>query len=163
MYRFGGPGVPIGGCKGIIDALESVIAAHGGKIHTETEVSKILVENGKAAGVLVGEEVHKADLVISNLGHVFIIREIQKETGGFTELIPMAFLPYNNPIGEKMIASGKFSTTGLEDLQLIAISRVILHTYVKNIQATCCSVPSKITFPRSYALSGPLQPGSGKG
>ncbi|AKB54563.1 MULTISPECIES: phytoene desaturase family protein [Methanosarcina] len=69
MYRFGGPGVPIGGCKGIIDALESVIAAHDGKIHTETEVSKILVENGKAAGVLVGEEAHKADLVISNLGH----------------------------------------------------------------------------------------------
>ncbi|HEY3360582.1 MAG TPA: NAD(P)/FAD-dependent oxidoreductase [Methanosarcina sp.] len=69
MYRFGGPGVPMGGCKGIIDSLESVIAAHGGKIHTETEVSKILVENGKAAGVLIGEEAYKADLVISNLGH----------------------------------------------------------------------------------------------
>lgn len=69
MYRFGGPGVPIGGCKGVIDALESVIAAHDGKIHTETEVSKIFVENGKAVGVLVGEEAYKADLVISNLGH----------------------------------------------------------------------------------------------
>lgn len=69
MYRFGGPGVPIGGCKGVIDALESVIAAYDGKIHTETEISKILVENGKAAGVLIGEEAHKADLVISNLGH----------------------------------------------------------------------------------------------
>jgi phytoene dehydrogenase-like protein len=69
MYRFGGPGVPIGGCKGVIDALESVIAAHGGKIHTKTEVSKILVENGKAEGVFIGEEAHKADLVISNLGH----------------------------------------------------------------------------------------------
>lgn len=69
MYRFGGPGVPIGGCKGVIDALESVIAAHDGKIHTETEVSKILVESGKAVGVLVGEEAYKADLIISNLGH----------------------------------------------------------------------------------------------
>ncbi len=69
MYIFGGPGVPMGGCKGITDSLESVIAANGGKIHTETEVSKILVENGKAAGVIIGEEAHKADLVISNLGH----------------------------------------------------------------------------------------------
>lgn len=69
MYRFGGPGVPIGGCKGVINALENVIAAHGGKIHTKTEVSKILVENGKVKGVLIGEEAHKADLVISNLGH----------------------------------------------------------------------------------------------
>ena len=70
MYRFGGPGVPIGGCKGVTDALESIIVAHGGKIHTGTEISKILVENGKAAGVLIGEEAYKADLVISNLGHV---------------------------------------------------------------------------------------------
>ncbi|HEY9753623.1 MAG TPA: NAD(P)/FAD-dependent oxidoreductase [Oculatellaceae cyanobacterium] len=70
MYRFGGPGVPIGGCKGVIDALESVIAANGGKIHTGTEVSKILMENGRAAGVLIGEEAYEANLVISNLGHV---------------------------------------------------------------------------------------------
>jgi phytoene dehydrogenase-like protein len=69
MYRFGGPGVPIGGCKGIIDALERVIVAQGGEIHTRTEVSKILVENGKAAGVLIGEVSYKANLVISNLGH----------------------------------------------------------------------------------------------
>ncbi|RXA19507.1 NAD(P)/FAD-dependent oxidoreductase [Methanosarcina sp. MSH10X1] len=70
MYRFGGPGVPIGGCKGVIDALESVIATYGGKIHTGTEVLKIFMEGGKAAGVLIGEEVHKADLIVSNLGHV---------------------------------------------------------------------------------------------
>ena len=56
MYRFGGPGVPIGGCKGVIDALESVIAANGGRIHTKTEVSKILVENGRATGVIVGDD-----------------------------------------------------------------------------------------------------------
>lgn len=74
MYRFGGPGIPIGGCKGIIDALESVIASNGGKIYTKTEVSKILVENGKAAGVLAGNETYKANLIISNLGHVATAR-----------------------------------------------------------------------------------------
>jgi phytoene dehydrogenase-like protein len=70
MYRFGGTGVPIGGCKGIIDALEAVITANGGKVHTKTEVSKILVENGRAAGVIVGDETFAADLIISDLGHV---------------------------------------------------------------------------------------------
>lgn len=74
MYRFGGPGIPIGGCKGIIDALECVIASNGGKIYTKTEVSKILVENGKAAGVLAGNEIYKANLIISNLGHVATAR-----------------------------------------------------------------------------------------
>ncbi len=78
------------------------------------------------------------------LDHVFIIREIQQETGGFAELIPMSFLPYNNRIGEKMLASGKFSSTGLEDLQLLAISRVILHTHVENIQATWVKLGKKL-------------------
>ncbi len=69
MYRFGGPGIPVGGCKGVIDALEAVIKAKGGKIHTGQEVSKVLVENGKAAGVIAEGKEHKADLVVSNLGH----------------------------------------------------------------------------------------------
>ncbi len=69
MYRFGGPGVPMGGCKGVIDSLERVIAVNGGKIYTKTEVSKILVENGRASGVIVGDKTHEANLIISNLGH----------------------------------------------------------------------------------------------
>ncbi len=84
------------------------------------------------------------ETVEERLDHVFIIREIQQETGGFTELIPMSFLPYNNPIGEKMMASGKFANTGLEDLQLIAISRIILHTHVNNIQATWVKLGKKL-------------------
>ena len=75
MYRFGSPGVPVGGCKAIIDALEAVIFANGGRIHTKAEVSRILVENGRATGVVVGDETYganetyKANLVVSNLGH----------------------------------------------------------------------------------------------
>jgi 5-amino-6-(D-ribitylamino)uracil---L-tyrosine 4-hydroxyphenyl transferase len=82
--------------------------------------------------------------VEERLDHIFIIREIQKKTGGFTELIPMSFLPYNNPIGENMLASGKFASNGLEDLQLIAISRIILHTHVNNIQATWVKLGQKL-------------------
>jgi phytoene dehydrogenase-like protein len=69
MYRFGGPGVPVGGCKAIIDALGTVIFSNSGRIHTKTEVSRILVENGRATGVIVGDEIFRAELVVSNLGH----------------------------------------------------------------------------------------------
>ncbi len=69
MYRCGGPGVPVGGCKGVTDALESVIAANGGRIYTKIEVSKILVENERASGIIAGDKAHEADLIISNLGH----------------------------------------------------------------------------------------------
>lgn len=78
------------------------------------------------------------------LDHIFTIRKIQQETHGFSEIIPMAFLPYNNRIGEKMLASGKFSSTGLEDLQIIAISRIILHTHLNNIQATWVKLGKKL-------------------
>jgi len=69
MYRFGGARVTIVGCKGVIDALETVIIANGGRIYNKTEVSKILVENGRVTGIIAGDRVHEANLIISNLGH----------------------------------------------------------------------------------------------
>ena len=115
-----------------------------GKINTQQWIDTITAAH--KAGISTNSTIMygHVETLEERLDHVFIIREIQKETGGFTELIPMAFLPYNNPVGEKMIASGTFSTTGLEDLQLIAISRVILHTYVKNIQATWVKLGKKL-------------------
>lgn len=115
-----------------------------GKITTQQWIDTITAAH--KAGISTNSTIMygHVETLEERLDHVFIIRDIQKETGGITELIPMAFLPYNNPIGEKMMASGKFSTTGLEDLQLIAISRVILHTYVKNIQATWVKLGKKL-------------------
>lgn len=107
--------------------IDTVIAAHRAGISTNSTIMYGHVET-----------------LEERLDHIFIIRDIQKETGGISELIPMSFLPYNNPVGEKMLASGKFSSTGLEDLQLIAISRVILHTYVNNIQATWVKLGKKL-------------------
>lgn len=115
-----------------------------GKINTQQWIDTITAAHkigiSTNATIMYGH----VETLEERLGHVFTIREIQKETGGFTELIPMSFLPYNNPIGEKMLASGKFSSTGLEDLQLIAISRVILHSHVKNIQATWVKLGKKL-------------------
>jgi len=107
--------------------IDTVTAAHKAGISTN-------------ATIMYGH----VETIEERLDHVFTIREIQEKTGGFTELIPMSFLPYNNPIGEKMLESGKYASTGLEDLQLIAISRIILHTYVNNIQATWVKLGKKL-------------------
>ncbi len=107
-------------------------------IDTVTAAHKIGISTN--ATIMYGH----VETIEERLDHVFVIREIQKETDGFTELIPMSFLPYNNRIGEKMLASGKFASTGLEDLQLIAISRIILHTHVNNIQATWVKLGKKL-------------------
>lgn len=115
-----------------------------GKISTQQWVDTIKAAH--EAGISTNATIMygHVETVEERLDHVFTIREIHKETGGFTELIPMSFLPYNNRIGEKMLASGKFASTGLEDLQLIAISRIILHTYVNNIQATWVKLGKKL-------------------
>lgn len=67
--KFGTPGVPMGGCKGVVDALAEVITSNGGKITLNAKVDSIQVENGRAAGITVNGEKVKSDIVISNIGH----------------------------------------------------------------------------------------------
>lgn len=78
------------------------------------------------------------------IDHMLIIREIQKETGGFTEFVPLPFLPYNNPLGEKMMEEGRYATPGVEDLKTYALSRILLHSHVENIQASWVKLGKKL-------------------
>jgi len=59
--KFGGPGIPVGGCKGIIDSLVEIINKNNGKIFVNSEVSKIEIEENK--GYIDSEEF---DIIISN-------------------------------------------------------------------------------------------------
>lgn len=54
-----------GGCQKLPEALADYITAHGGTIHQNTVVEKVLVENGRAAGVRLedGSEI-RADAVV---------------------------------------------------------------------------------------------------
>ncbi|WP_423792497.1 NAD(P)-binding protein [Methanocaldococcus indicus] len=61
-HKFGGPGIPIGGCKKVIDELERIILNSGGEIVKEYEVKSIEIEEDK--GYIDDEEF---DIVISNI------------------------------------------------------------------------------------------------
>ena len=63
--------------------------------------------------------------------HIFLIKEIQEETHGFTEFVPMTFLGENNELGK--ISNG---ATGIDDLKVHAISRIILGETIPNIQVS---------------------------
>lgn len=84
------------------------------------------------------------ETISERLEHIFRIREVQEKTGGFTELIPMPFMPYNNPVGEGMMLEGRYMTGGIEDLQLFALSRIILHKHIDNIQAPWVKLGTKL-------------------
>ncbi|MEA1907306.1 MAG: 5-amino-6-(D-ribitylamino)uracil--L-tyrosine 4-hydroxyphenyl transferase CofH [Euryarchaeota archaeon] len=81
--------------------------------------------------------------------HLFLIRDIQKETGGFTEFVPLPFMPHNNELGSEMLERGNYGITGIDDLRMHALARIVLHTHIKNIQASWVKLGTKLA---QYAL-----------
>ncbi len=70
-----------GGCQKIPEALADYITFHGGKIHYNTVVEKVLVENGKAKGIrLSGGEETKSDMVVGcGAGRDFFLETVGRE------------------------------------------------------------------------------------
>lgn len=64
--------------------------------------------------------------------HIDIIRQIQRETHGFTEFIPMTFMHEYSPIF--LEGQTDLGATGTQDLKLYAVSRLMLRDLVPNIQ-----------------------------
>jgi FO synthase subunit 2 len=63
--------------------------------------------------------------------HLGILRNIQDETNGFTELVPLTYIHTNTPLYKAGIA--RAGATGREDLLMIAVSRLFLDNF-DNIQ-----------------------------
>jgi len=74
--------------------------------------------------------------------HLGIIRKIQDETHGFTELVTLPFVHTNTPLFLKGIA--RPGPTGREDLLMIAVSRLFLDNFA-NIQVAWGKVGLKMT------------------
>jgi phytoene desaturase len=56
-----------GGMYSLVEALAAVFQSLGGEIRTNQEVTRILVENDRAWGVVVNQERLQADAVVSNI------------------------------------------------------------------------------------------------
>ena len=65
------------------------------------------------------------------IDHMLILRDIQRETHGFTELVPMTFLNQNNKLGQ--VSEG---ASGIDDLKMHALARVIFGRDMPNIQVS---------------------------
>ncbi len=56
--------------------------------------------------------------------HLAVLRDIQDETRGFTEFVPLTFVHLNTPLFRKGVA--RAGATGREDILMIAVSRLYL-------------------------------------
>ncbi len=76
------------------------------------------------------------------VNHLAILREIQDETHGFTEFIPMSYIHANTPLYTSGIA--RAGATGREDLLMIAVSRLFLDNF-DNVQVSWGKLGLKMT------------------
>lgn len=66
--------------------------------------------------------------------HLLAIRDLQQETGGFTEFVPLPFVHMEAPLWRKGLA--RSGPSWRETLLMHAIARLVLHPLIVNIQAS---------------------------
>jgi len=66
--------------------------------------------------------------------HLLRIRDLQRETGGFTELVPLPFIPEEAPIALK--GKARYGPTFEETVALHATARLALDPWIPNIQVS---------------------------
>jgi FO synthase subunit 2 len=73
---------------------------------------------------------HKAE-------HIALLREIQKETHGFTEFVPLSFVHTEAPMYNRhTVENVRAGADGNEVIKLHAVARIMLNNHIPNIQVS---------------------------
>jgi FO synthase subunit 2 len=69
--------------------------------------------------------------------HMALLRSIQKDTGGFTEFVPLSLIHSEAPMYAKTLVPGvRPGATGVEVVRMHALARLMLGPVLRNIQAS---------------------------
>ncbi|MBW2447898.1 MAG: 5-amino-6-(D-ribitylamino)uracil--L-tyrosine 4-hydroxyphenyl transferase CofH [Deltaproteobacteria bacterium] len=74
--------------------------------------------------------------------HLELLRDLQKETGGFTEFVPLGFIHEKNTLFNHMGA--RAGSTASEDIRMIAVARLFLRPHIPNIQVSWVKMGPKL-------------------
>ncbi|MBI2527928.1 MAG: NAD(P)/FAD-dependent oxidoreductase [Candidatus Rokubacteria bacterium] len=121
-YYFDGGYYPMGGSQTLADALAGVIRSHGGELRLRTAARRIVVEHGRAVGVVSGDgRLDRASAIVSNadirrtflelVGREHLPRDftgrvegLQPSTSAFVVFLGVDYVPDVAPI--TMLATG---------------------------------------------------------
>jgi len=104
----------------VADWNNVITTAHGLKIPTTSTIMYGHVETTE----------HKAK-------HLELIRSIQKQTGGFTEFVPLSFVHKEAPMYNHNLVNGiSPGPTGQDVIKMHAVSRIMLNNFIDNIQVS---------------------------
>lgn len=126
LHSAGLQSLPGGGAEILVDAVRQEISPNKIGWQKWAEVMREAHHNGMTttATMMFGVSEQPEDIV----EHLFRVRELQAEQGGFTAFIPWSYQPGNTELGGEQ-------ASGVEYLRVLALSRVILDN-VANIQAS---------------------------
>ena len=69
--------------------------------------------------------------------HMALLRAIQKDTGGFTEFVPLSLIHSEAPMYQKQLVQGvRAGATGVEVVRMHALARLMLGPAIPNIQCS---------------------------
>jgi FO synthase len=74
--------------------------------------------------------------------HLGLLRDIQKETGGFTEIVPLGFIHEKNRLYQHLGA--RPGSSAPEDVRLVAVSRLFLRPWIPNVQMSWVKMGTKL-------------------
>jgi len=83
--------------------------------------------------IMYGHIESNSDIV----AHLEIIRNIQKQTGKFTEFVPLSYVHHEAPMStHHLIKDIRSGADGLEILKIHAISRIFFNNFINNLQVS---------------------------
>lgn len=126
LHAAGLQSLPGGGAEILVDAVRQEVSPN--KIGWQ-EWAAVMREAQRlgmpaTATMMFGSRERPVDII----EHLFRVRELQAECGGFTAFIPWSFQPGNTELGGEQ-------ASGVEYLRVLAVSRVILDN-IPNLQAS---------------------------
>src|ERR671932_337852 len=69
--------------------------------------------------------------------HIDLLRNVQKETHGFTEFVPLSFVHTEAPMfNNKTVPGTRAGADGNEVLKMHAVARIMLNNHIPNIQVS---------------------------
>jgi len=117
------------------DALRAVIAP--GRITTAEWIE--VVRSAHAIGLRTTSTIMfgHVDTAEQRVRHLDLLRSLQKETGGFTELVPLSFVHEEAPMHVKQLVPDlKAGPTPVDVARLFAIARLMIGPTFRNLQVS---------------------------
>ncbi len=75
--------------------------------------------------------------------HILLLREIQKETGGFTEFVPLGFVHQNTALYQQGLA--RPGPTTAEHIRVHALARILLNDWIPNLQVSWVKIGRRMS------------------